>query len=236
MIIDQDVLFSSASTLRVWFFVRSFMKSQFGYANVCAPFLAVLLLAPANAQSNSQTGVLKGKIKERNGKALEGVTVRATSVKTGGEDKRETKSNDKGDFEFTGLPPGQYSFAFEKQGYKTFVTRMLEIAAGETIKLSSVVELSRESDPYAVIRGAVLHGPGYTLRNAMVTIERIDGGKKFKQETVSHEGGEFAFRLKAEKAKYRVTATARGYQPASIEIEIESDEARSVALTLQEAK
>jgi hypothetical protein len=66
-------------------------------------------------------------------------------------------------------------------------------------------------------------------------IERIDGGKKFKQETISHDGGEFAFRLKAEKAKYRLTATARGFQPTSIEVEIDGDEARNVALTLQPA-
>jgi hypothetical protein len=67
-------------------------------------------------------------------------------------------------------------------------------------------------------------------------IERIDGGKKFKQETFSQDGGEFAFRLKAEKAKYRVTAAARGFQPASVEVEIDGDEARNVALTLQPVK
>jgi hypothetical protein len=211
------------------------MKSQFGYAIICAPLLAALLLAPAGAQSQTQTGALKGRVKERNGKALEGVIVRATGAENK-EDKRETKSDDKGDFEFTTLPAGRYSLSFEKQGYKTFITRKLEVAAGETTKLSSVVELSREGEPYAIIRGAVFRGPGYTLPNATVMIERIDGGKKFKQETFSQDGGEFAFRLKAEKAKYRVTAAARGFQPASVEVEIDGDEARNVALTLQPVK
>ena len=211
------------------------MKSQIGYAIICAPLLAALLLAPAGAQSKTQTGAVKGRVKERNGKALGGVIVIATSVENK-EDKRETKSDDKGDFEFDALPAGRYSLSFEKQGYKTFITRKLEVAAGETTKLSSAVELSREGEPYAVIRGAVFRGPGFTLPNATLTIERIDGGKKFKQETVSQEGGEFAFRLKAEKAKYRVTATARGFQPASIEIEVAGDEARNVALTLQPLK
>jgi|SRR5882672_11933761 len=211
------------------------MKSRFGYAIICAPLLAVLLLAQAGAQSQTQTGALKGKVKERNGKALEGVMVRATNA-ANKEDKRETKSDNNGDFEFAALPAGRYSLSFEKQGYKTFNTRNLEIAAGETTKLSSVVELAREGAPYAVIRGAVLRGPGYTLPNATVIIERIDGAKKFKQETISQDGGEFAFRLKAEKAKYRVTATARGFQPASVEVEIEGDEARNVALTLQPVK
>lgn len=211
------------------------MKSQFGHAIICAPLLAALLLAPGGAQSETQTGALKGRVKERNGKALEGVTVRATSAQNK-EDKRETKSDDKGDFEFAPLPAGRYTLSFEKQGYKTFITRKLEVAAGETTKISSVVELAREGEPYAVIRGAVFNGPGYTLPNATVVIERIDGGKKFKQETISQEGGEFAFRLKAEKAKYRVTATARGFQPASIEVEVDGDEARNVALTLQPVK
>jgi Carboxypeptidase regulatory-like domain len=212
-----------------------FMKSRFGYAIICAPLLAALLLAPPGAHSQTQTGALKGKVKERNGKALEDVIVRATSAENK-EDKRETKSNGKGDFEFAALPAGQYSLSFEKEGYKTFNTRKLEVAAGETTKLSSVVELAREGEPYAVIRGAVFHGAGFTLPNAALIIERIDGGKKFKQETISQEGGEFAFRLKAEKGKYRITATARGFQPTSIEVEIDGDEARNVALTLHPVK
>jgi Carboxypeptidase regulatory-like domain len=211
------------------------MKSQFGYAIICAPLLAVLLLAPAGVQSQTRTGAIKGRVKERNGKVLEGVIVRATSAENK-DDQRETKSDGKGDFEFAELPVGRYSLSLEKQGYKTFISRRLEVAAGETTKLSDVIELAREGPPYAVIRGAIFRDPGYTLPNATVIIERIDGEKKFKQETVSQDGGEFAFRLKADKAKYRITASARGFQSASIEVEIGGDEARNVALTLQPAK
>lgn len=207
------------------------MRLQLRYAITGALVLATSLIAQASAQ----TGILKGKVKELNGKALEGVTIRATNAKES-EDKHETKSDGKGEFEFTALPAGQYSLSFEKQGYKTFTTRKLEITPGETTKLSRVIELPREGAPYAVVRGAVFHGLGYTLPNSTVTIERIDGGRKFKQETISQDGGEFAFRLRAEKAKYRITAAARGFQPASIELEIEGDEARNVALTLQQAK
>jgi uncharacterized surface anchored protein len=209
-------------------------RFRFRYALICAPVLAALLFVPTGAQSKAQTGSLKGKVKEENGKSLQGVTVRATS-EDGKEEKRETRSDDKGDFEFADLPAGRYTLSLEKQGYKTFITRKLEVTSGEITKLSRAVELKREGDPYAVIRGAVFYGPGYTLPNSTVTIERVDGVKKFKQETISREGGEFAFRLKAEKAKYRITASARGFQPASMEIEIENDEARNVALTLQRA-
>jgi uncharacterized surface anchored protein len=211
------------------------MKSRFGYSIIWAPIMAVLVLAQAVAQDNGQKGALLGKVKERKGKALEGVSVRATNAKNE-EDTRETKTDNKGNFEFTNLPAGLYKFTFEKKGYRNFITRNLEVTAGEPTKLRSDVELEPEGDPYAVIRGAVFHGPGYTLRNATVVIERIDGVKKFKQERLSVDGGEFAFRLKAEKAKYRITASARGFQPASTEIEIEGDEARNVALTLQQIR
>jgi hypothetical protein len=194
--------------------------------------ILLVLIGSSFSQAGIQTGVLKGKVKEQNGKVIEGVLVRAVNQKNK-DDQHETKSDSKGEFEFASLPPGDYSLSFEKQGFKTFTTRKLEIVPGETLKLSRTIELAREGDPYAVIRGAVFYGVGYTLPNATVTIERIDGGKKFKQETISREGGEFAFRLRADKAKYRITASARGFQPATTEIEIENEEVRNIALTLQ---
>jgi uncharacterized membrane protein len=202
------------------------MKHQLKYA------MAICLFLLAQAAAQTETGTVKGKVKEQNGKALEGVLVRATSAADKAQ-TRETKSDNNGDFEFTGLQPGDYSFSFEKQGFKKFSTRKLELAAGETLKLSRTIELRREGELYALIRGAVLYGQGFTLPNALVTIERIDGGKKFKQEMISREAGEFAFRLKPEKAKYRISASGRGFQTSSIEIEIEGDELRNVVVTLQ---
>jgi uncharacterized membrane protein len=207
------------------------MKLTIRYALV----LSLVLLFSLSALAGVQSGAVKGKVKELDGKALEGVLVTATNAKNKA-DKHETTSDAKGDFEFTKLPGGDYSFSFEKKGYKTFLSRNLTVVDGETLKLRSVIELKRDEAPYAAIRGAVFYGPGYSMPNASVTIERIDGGKKFKDEKVSGEGGQFTFRLKAEKAKYRVTATARGYEPASTEIEIEGDEIRNIALTLQPEK
>lgn len=207
------------------------MKLQWKYA--ISAGLVLLLAVTACAQTPS--GVVKGKVKEQGGKSLAAVLVQATNVKNK-DDKHEVKSDDKGEFTFANLPAGDYALSFTKPGYRIFTTRKLEVVGGETLTLSRTIELAREGEPYSVIRGAVLHGVGYTLPNSLVTIERIDGGKKFKQETVAREGGEFAFRLRAEKAKYRLTATARGFQTASIEVEIDSDEVRNVALTLQQAQ
>ncbi len=216
------------------------MKLQFRYAIQTAVVLIALFAASAPAQQKAQRqgGTIQGKVKEQGGKTLEGVTVRAVNArkKESKETSSEAKTDAKGDFEFAGLEPGEYSLSFEKTGYKTFTTRKLEVVSGETVKISRTIELPREGEPYSAIRGAVFYGVGYTMPNATVTIERIDGGKKFRQETISREGGEFAFRLKSEKAQYRITASARGFQPASSEIEIEGGEVRNIALTLQPAK
>lgn len=197
----------------------------------------------------AQTGIIKGKVKLQDSKTHEGVTVRITRASGTGAraatkaDKladaapeQEVKTGSKGEFEITGLATGEYVLSFEKPGYKSFTTRRLEVISGETVKLRSVIEMTKEAEPHAVIRGAVLYGVGYSLPNALVTIERIDGGKKFKQETLSQEGGQFSFRLRADKATYRITASARGFEAAAQEITIESDEVRNIALTLQQVK
>lgn len=209
------------------------MKLALRYALSAVLVLLFCLFGLAES-AMAQTGAVKGKVKELDGKSLEGVLVIATSAKNKA-DKFETTSDAKGDFEFTSLPAGDYSFSFEKKGYKTFLSRNLTVTGGETLKLRTVVELKRDEAPYSLIRGAVFYDQGYSLPNAGVKIERIDG-KRFKEEKLSGEGGQFTFRLKAEKAKYRVTAFANGFQSASTEIEIEGDEIRNIALTLQREK
>ena len=216
------------------------MKLTFGYAILFLPVLWLFSAIPAKAQ----TGVIQGRVKLQGSKTHAGVTIRLTkaqsayarSNKTNAESEtQEVVTNDKGDFEIKGLATGDYVLSFSKQGYRGFTTRKMEVLSGETLKLRNPIEMAKEGDPYAVIRGAVLHGVGFTLPNALVTIERIDG-KKFKEETISREGGEFSFRLKPDKATYRITAKADGFQTASSEITIESDEVRNVVLTLQQVK
>jgi uncharacterized protein YegP (UPF0339 family) len=181
------------------------------------------------AKSSATTGSLRGRVKEQKGRALAGVTIKATE----GGRQYEMTSDGQGEFHFRDLTPGEYVLSFSKTGYKTFTTRSLTVAAGDAIRLSRVIEMAREDDPYSVIRGAVLHGVGYSLPNASIRLERIDGRKKTKMETVSREGGEFAFRLKADAATYRITAEAEGFEPASVEITIENDEVRNIVLTLK---
>jgi hypothetical protein len=232
------------------------LNSAFCYAGRYAIATALVLLGCSAISGKAQTdkvptekvgnGIVKGRVKLQDSKSHEGVVVRVVkSSNTGAksararqeaeENAREVMTDNKGDFEITGLATGDYVFSFSKSGFKGFTSRKLEVLSGETLKLK-LIELGKEGEPYAQIRGAVLYGAGFTLPNAHVTIERIDGGKKFKQERLSQEGGEFGFTVKAEKAIYRITAAAPGFITASQEITIENDEVRNIALTLQQVK
>lgn len=197
-------------------------------------FIFWLLASSVFTQSGAQTGIIKGRVKLQDSKKHDGVTVKAqrfTGTKPVAEPV-ETQTNEKGEFMFEKLAAGEYVLTFAKSGFKTFTTRRQEVGGGETVQIKELT-IAKEGEPFAEVRGAVLYGVGYSMPNALVTIERIDGGKKFKQEKYSQEGGEFGFRLKSDKAKYRITAQARGFQLATTEIEIEGDELRNIALTLQ---
>ncbi len=183
---------------------------------------------------------IQGKVKEEGGKSLSGVTVKAARSVTrslNDQDTRpkdyEVKTNDKGEFVFTNLLAGNYTLTFELTGYRTFVTRRVELAEGETLKVPRAIEMSREREPYGLIRGAALDSSGYSLQNVQIILERTDGKKFKKVEKLSTEGGEFAFRVPAEKGTYRVTASADGFKTVSKEVTIDGDEIRQVVLHIE---
>lgn len=190
--------------------------------------------------AHAEGAKIQGKVKEEGGKGLRGVTVKATRAVTRTLNDQDTnqkdyevKTNDKGDFVFSDLLAGSYTLTFELTGYRTFVTRRVAVAAGETLKVPRAIELTREREPYGLIRGATLDNSGYSLQNVQLTLERTDGKKFKKVEKLSIEGGEFAFRVPAEKGTYRVTASADGFKTISKEVTVDGDEIRQVVLQME---
>ena len=225
------------------------MIRQSSYAIV----LTVVLALSVSTFAQSPAGAVKGKVKEYGGKALEGVKVLARKIEARQTTdqssnrassraakaaeaayKRETETNSKGEFAFTDLEPGNYALTFEKQGFVTLTTWQMEIKGGETVQIGKTIELPRErQSETSLIRGAVLNQEGFSVPNAAVKIERINGGRKFKKESNSVEGGKFEFSVPSEKATYRITASASGFQTVVKEIEVDPAEIRQVALTLE---
>lgn len=199
--------------------------------------LGCIIIGAVSAFANN--GKIQGKVKEENGKALADVSVKAVRAVTRSLDSQEsnntyaTKTNDKGEFILDNLAAGIYTITFEITGFRTFVTRRFEIAAGETFKVPKPIEMTRERAPYGLIRGAVLDNSGYSVVNASVVIERTDSKGFKKIEKNSIEGGQFAFRVPAEKGVYRITASADGFITATKEVTIDGDEIRQIVVQLE---
>ena len=188
-------------------------------------------------------GQIHGKVKEEGGKALAGVTVRASRAVTRSLENQDTnqkdydtKTNDKGEFVLSGLLPGNYALTFELTGYRTFVTRRFELAAGEIYKLPKLIELPREPEAQSRIRGAVLDATGYSLENVILTLERTDGKKFKKIEKASVTGGEFGFSVPSEPGTYRLTASADGFVTATQNVSVDKNEIRSIVIQLEKKK
>lgn len=201
-------------------------------------FLALLFTA---AQADG--GQIQGKVKEEGGKMLADVTVKASRAVTRSLDNQDTnqkdyeaKTNDKGEFVLSGLLPGNYTLTFELPGYRTFVTRRFELAAGEIYKVPKAIEMSREPEAHSLIRGAVLDTSGYSLENVSVSVERTDGKKFKKIEKASVTGGQFAFRVPSETGTYRLSASADGFVTSVLEVSVDKNEIRSIVIQLEKKK
>ena len=203
--------------------------------------LSFLALGFTAAQADGSQ--IQGKVKEEGGKALTGVAVKASRAVTRSLDNQDTnqkdyeaKTNDKGEFVLSGLLPGNYALTFELTGYRTFVTRRFDLAAGETFKVPKAIELSREPEAQSRIRGAVLDISGYSLENVSLTLERMDGKKFKKIEKASVTGGEFGFSVPSEPGTYRLTASANGFVTATQEVSVDKNEIRSIVIQLEKKK
>lgn len=200
---------------------------QYRYALAIPLVLAFGPLLGLAVQSNSS---ISGRVKARGGKALSGVVITASRWDDATK-STEAISGEKGEFEVSGLKAGEYVIRLEKAGYRSFTSRRVKLDSGETMKLREI-ELVPDSPPFAMIRGAVFTSDGFTLPNATVTIERLTEGKKLKRETTSVDGGEFTFKLPSERATYRVTASARGFESTTKDVEVDADEVRQIAISL----
>jgi hypothetical protein len=99
--------------------------------------------------------------------------------------------------------------------------------------------LLQKSVSYALVAGTVFRDSGFSLPNAEVQIEALSlpaGVKKFRPQRLATDSrGEFAFRLPAASAAYRLTIRAEGYQTAQRDVTVTADERSDVFVELQPA-
>ena len=110
----------------------------------CICVLALLLMfssCPSTSQSR-QSGEIRGTVTDTSGALIAGVQVIITNVQTGVAQQLTTDST--GVFEAPFVPPGEYSIAFEKDGFQTYVHNGIVLHV-ETIKVDAALTVGSVS-------------------------------------------------------------------------------------------
>jgi hypothetical protein len=97
---------------------------------------------------------------------------------------------------------------------------MLLIAIGS----ASAETKKKAQEAYALVGGTVFQDNGTAQPGAKVVLaSKAQPGKKLQEQTSSPRG-EFAFRVPQGPGSYVITASFKGFEPASKDVEIEAQE------------
>ncbi len=138
--------------------------------------LGVLLSAPIAAQVGR--GGIAGEVTDQAGAAVQGATVTATAMATGG--SRIVVSSDEGRYALVGLSPGAYRLRVELAGFRTLVREGLQVATGETSRLDLQLEVGGVEEALTVVAAAPLlrgdtAGLGHVIDNRRVVDLPLNG-------------------------------------------------------------
>ena len=100
--------------------------------------LAAFLFAPLVRAQNSNTGELKGSVTDQTGAVVPGAAVAIKNVLTGVVTPATT--NNSGLYDVPFLPPGRYTIAFSKQGFRDFLREGIVLQV-ETLEINAKLEL-----------------------------------------------------------------------------------------------
>ncbi len=179
-------------------------------------------------------GVLRGHVRDEKERSLSAVKVRAISRRSD-ETLDEVRTDESGNYEFPKLPAGRYTLSFFSSEHQSATLTVVEVRRNETTQVKDVVMI--RAKPFAVVAGSTFNQDGFVLAGVRLILERVPFASEpispLKMEQHSNASGEFAFRLAPEKSRYRITASAPGYEIATAAVDIEGAERRNTALRLQ---
>jgi hypothetical protein len=210
--------------------------------SVCLSILAVHCLLVAVFAATQRTGTLKGKIENEKGKPISGAEVRA--MRSRDRSLKETKTDASGNYSFE-LEPDDYTVSFDAEGYQGgTLIQMQQVEEGKETTVKTI-RLEKASHRTSLIRGAVFNTIGASLGGARLklarvpTVEEEKSHKRVGSLSLSYTTnirGEFAFRVPAERARYKITATASGHKPETKIVDVNESESVPLAFSLEPVK
>lgn len=201
---------------------------------ICAP--AMLVASPQSA------GTLKGKIENEKGKPIAGAEVRVMRHRD--RSIKETRTDQTGAYSFE-LEPDDYTVSFDAEGYQGgTLVQMQQVEQGKETTVKTI-RLEKAGRKTSLIRGAVFDRNGGSLAGVNLKLVRVPTEEEekehkrigsFSMSYTTNSHGEFAFRVPASRARYRVTATLSGYKTEVKTIDVTESEAVALAFSLEPVK
>jgi hypothetical protein len=193
-------------------------------------FVLLLTFSSISALAQSETGGAKGKVRNVKGDGIGGAAITA---RLKNQDVKTVKTDEKGNFEMTGLQPGIYNFVFDKSGYGSGVKYNVEIKKKNTVNLGDRLILMVDQGTLVLINGSVYNQDGRSITGAKIEIEKVNSDGSFKKlgSGYTNISGEFTFRQPDSAAKFRITASLKGVTNSK-EITVDSAGIYRLAITL----
>lgn len=205
--------------------------------------IAFLLFCLVTASLASQkSGTLKGRIETKKGKPIAGAEVRAMCSRD--RSIKETRTDEAGNYSLE-LKPDDYTVSFDAEGYQGgTLVQMQQVEEGKetTVKTIRLEKVSRHT---SLVRGAVFNSNGISLAGVQLKLMRVptaDEEKEhkrvgsFSMSYTTNSHGEFAFRVPAARARYKVTALADGYKSETKLVDVSESESVPLAFSLEPVK
>jgi hypothetical protein len=188
------------------------------------------------------TGTLKGKVENEKGKPIVGAEVRA--MRSRDRSVKETKTNEGGSYSFE-LEPDDYTVSVDAEGYQGgTLVQMQQVELGKETSVKTV-RLEKAGGRTSKISGAVFDSNGASLAGVHLKLVRVPTPEEEKDHKhvgsysmsyTSNSHGEFAFRVPATRARYKVTATRGGYKPETKIVDVNESESIPLAFSLEAVK
>src|SRR5688572_15019393 len=111
---------------------------KFGRCSMtCCRLAACALFALASLRGQTITGSISGTVSDQSSSPVQGATVTLNHPATGSQ--RETQTDGRSDFVFSGLAPGEYSLTVRQRGFKTVERSGIVLSASERLSIGQVV-------------------------------------------------------------------------------------------------
>jgi hypothetical protein len=129
--------------------------------------------APVTGAQATDTGSLRGRITDKTGAALPGVTVTVSSPAVMG-GSLVTMTSEEGIYRFPALPAGEYSLRMELTGFQSFVIEGLRINVGLGLTIDRQLEVASVEETLTVVAESPILDTRNTTAGAVVTTEILE--------------------------------------------------------------